>query len=59
MAISLTKGGNLWLRNVANISKEYFDRPGFNPRATSGDQFDLDASAFLVGETRLIVTEIW
>jgi tellurium resistance protein TerD len=51
MAISLTKGGNISLSNAAPNLKNILIGLGWNPRSTSGDQFDLDASAFLVGET--------
>ena len=51
MAISLTKGGN------GNLSKEAPNLTniavglGWNPRATDGQAFDLDAVAFLVNES--------
>ena len=50
MAISLTKGGNVNLSkeapNLTNIAVGL----GWNPRATDGQAFDLDAVAFLVNE---------
>ena len=50
MAISLTKGGNVNLSkeapNLTNIAVGL----GWNPRATDGQAFDLDAIAFLVNE---------
>lgn len=51
MAVSLTKGGNVSLSSVAPNLQKILIGLGWNPRSTSGDQFDLDASAFLVGET--------
>ena len=51
MAISVTKGGNV------NVSKEAPNLTniavglGWNPRATDGQAFDLDAVAFLVNES--------
>ena len=51
MAISLTKGGNVNLSkeapNLTNIAVGL----GWNPRATDGQAFDLDAVAFLVNES--------
>ena len=51
MAISLTKGGNVNLSkeapNLTNIAVGL----GWNPRATDGQAFDLDAIAFLVNES--------
>ena len=50
MAISLTKGGNV------NLSKEAPDLTqmtiglGWEPRATDGQDFDLDAIAFLLND---------
>jgi tellurium resistance protein TerD len=50
MAISLTKGGNVNLSKEApGIAKTTIGL-GWNPRATDGQAFDLDAIAFLVGE---------
>ena len=51
MAISLTKGGNVNLSkeapNLTNIAVGL----GWNPRATDGQAFHLDAIAFLVNES--------
>ena len=51
MAISLIKGGNVNLSkeapNLTNIAVGL----GWNPRATDGQAFDLDAIAFLVNES--------
>ena len=51
MAISLTKGGNVNLSKEApNLTTMAVGR-GWNPRATDGQAFDLDAVAFLVNES--------
>ena len=48
MALSLQKGGNLSLDKVAPGLTEVLVGLGWDPRATDGQEFDLDASAFLV-----------
>ena len=57
MAISLTKGGNVNLSkeapNLTNIAVGL----GWNPRATDGQAFDLDAVAFLVNESGKVRTD--
>ena len=57
MAISLTKGGNVNLSkeapNLTNIAVGL----GWNPRATDGQAFDLDAIAFLVNESGKVRTD--
>ena len=50
MAISLTKGGNVNLSKEAPGIQQTTIGLGWNPRATDGQAFDLDAIAFLVGE---------
>ncbi len=50
MAVSLSKGGNVSLsRTAPNISKILVGL-GWDARQTSGDDFDLDASVFMVQE---------
>jgi tellurium resistance protein TerD len=50
MAISLSKGGNVSLTKTdPNLTKVLFGL-GWDPRATDGAEFDLDASVFIVGE---------
>lgn len=51
MAVSLKKGGNVSLTKGAASLKEILVGLGWSARLTSGAAFDLDASAFLVGET--------
>jgi tellurium resistance protein TerD len=57
MAISLTKGGNVNLSKEApGISKMTIGL-GWNPRATDGQAFDLDAIAFLLGANDKVRTD--
>ena len=51
MAISLTKGGNVNLSKEAPNLTNMAVGLGWNPRATDGQAFDLDAVAFLVNES--------
>ncbi len=48
MALSLEKGGNLSLDKVAPGLKKIILGLGWDPRATDGAEFDLDASAFML-----------
>lgn len=48
MAISLSKGGNLSLSKTDPNLKKLLIGLGWDVRATSGQDFDLDASAFLL-----------
>lgn len=48
MAISLQKGGNVNLSKEAPGLSEVIVGLGWDPRATDGQAFDLDASAFLL-----------
>ena len=48
MAISLSKGGNVNLSKTAPTMTQVDLGLGWNPRATDGKAFDLDAVAFLV-----------
>ncbi len=50
MAISLQKGGNVNLSKEAPGMKKMLVGLGWDVRATDGDGFDLDASAFLLNE---------
>jgi len=49
MALSLQKGGNLSLTKEAPGLSKILVGLGWDPRATDGAEFDLDASAFLLG----------
>lgn len=50
MAISLTKGGNVNLSKEAPGLTHMTVGLGWDPRATDGQEFDLDAIAFLLNE---------
>lgn len=50
MAVSLSKGGNVSLSKSAPSLNRILVGLGWEAKATDGDDFDLDASAFLVGE---------
>ena len=50
MAISLSKGGNVSLSKTEPSLKSILIGLGWESRSTDGADFDLDASAFLVGE---------
>ena len=49
MALTLSKGQNLSLTKEAPGLKKALVGLGWDPRATDGQEFDLDASAFLLG----------
>jgi tellurium resistance protein TerD len=49
MAVSLSKGGNISLSKEAPGLKTLLLGLGWDARATDGQSFDLDASAFLLG----------
>ena len=51
MAVSLSKGGNVSLSKSAPALKRILIGLGWEGRSTDGADYDLDASAFLVGET--------
>lgn len=48
--ITLSKGGNLSLTKQDPTMTRVVVGLGWDPRATSGQEFDLDASAFLLGQ---------
>jgi tellurium resistance protein TerD len=50
MAVSLTKGGNVSLSRAAPGLRKILLGLGWDARATAGADFDLDATAFLLGE---------
>jgi tellurium resistance protein TerD len=50
MALTLSKGQNLSLSKTDPGLKKIIIGLGWDPRATDGQEFDLDASLFLVGE---------
>ena len=50
MAVSLTKGGNISLSRAAPGLKRILLGLGWDARSTAGTDFDLDATAFMLGE---------
>jgi tellurium resistance protein TerD len=50
MAVSLKKGGNVSLTKTAPSLKHILVGLGWDARVTTGDDFDLDASAYMLGE---------
>ena len=57
MAVSLVKGGNLSLSKAAPNLKSILVGLGWGARETVGEDFDLDASAFLLGENGKVQLE--
>ncbi|MBF0108936.1 MAG: TerD family protein [Magnetococcales bacterium] len=57
MAISLTKGGNLSLFKTDPGLKQILIGLGWDARATEGADFDLDASAFMLGANHKVPNE--
>ncbi len=57
MAISLTKGGNVNLSKEAPSMTKMTVGLGWNPRATDGQAFDLDAIGFLLGANDKVRTD--
>lgn len=51
MALTLQKGGNLSLTKADPTLTKVLVGLGWDPRATDGQEFDLDASAFLLNNT--------
>ncbi|MGT2469577.1 TerD family protein [Paraburkholderia terrae] len=51
MAVSLSKGGNISLSKSAPSLSRILVGLGWEARVTDGDDYDLDASAFMVGES--------
>jgi tellurium resistance protein TerD len=54
MAVSLAKGGNVSLSKSAPSLRHVLLGLGWKVRATDGDDFDLDASAFLLRENGIV-----
>lgn len=57
MALSLQKGGNLSLTKTDASLTKLLIGLGWDPRATDGVEFDLDASAFLLGANGKVRSE--
>jgi tellurium resistance protein TerD len=60
MSVSLSKGGNVSLTKEAGGSLRHITVGlGWDPRATAGTDFDLDASALCVGTDKKVVSDAW
>lgn len=57
MAISLQKGGNVSLEKIAPGISKCLIGLGWDSRSTSGADFDLDASAFLLNENGKVISD--
>jgi tellurium resistance protein TerD len=57
MALSLQKGGNLSLSKTDPNLTKILVGLGWDPRVTNGAEFDLDASAFLLGANSKVRSE--
>lgn len=57
MAISLSKGGNVSLSQFDPGLKKILIGLGWDARVSNGNDFDLDASAFLLGDNQKVVSE--
>lgn len=58
MAVSLSKGGNVSLSKEAPGLKNVIVGLGWDPRATDGKEFDLDASVFICGEDGKVRSDV-
>ena len=58
MAVSLSKGGNVSLSKEAPGLKNVVVGLGWDPRATDGQEFDLDASVFVCGESGKVRSDV-
>lgn len=57
MAVSLSKGANVSLTKEAPGLKDIVVGLGWDPRSTDGEKFDLDASAFILGEAGKVASD--
>jgi tellurium resistance protein TerD len=57
MAVSLGKGGNVSLSKTQSSLKKILIGLGWEARSSDGVDFDLDASAFMVGENGKVIRE--
>ena len=55
MAVSLQKGGSVSLSKEAPGLSDIVVGLGWDPRATDGTEFDLDASVFMLGENEKVL----
>jgi tellurium resistance protein TerD len=56
MTVMLTKGGNVSLTKQAPGLKAVMVGLGWDERTTSGQEFDLDASALMVGSSGKVIS---
>src|SRR6187551_17687 len=57
MTVMLTKGGNVSLTKQAPGLKAVMVGLGWDERTTSGQEFDLDASALMVGSSGKVISD--
>jgi len=57
MAVSLKKGGNVSLTKSDPSLTSLIIGLGWNPRKTDGEKFDLDASAFMLGDSGKVASD--
>lgn len=57
MAVSLVKGGNVSLTKEAPTMRIAMVGLGWDARVTDGNEFDLDASVFMVGEDGKVLSD--
>jgi len=57
VGVSLTKGGNVSLSKQAADLKKITLGLGWAARATTGDEYDLDASALMLGSNRKVLSD--
>lgn len=57
MSVSLTKGANVSLSQSEPGLKNILVGLGWDARGADGNDFDLDASAFLLGDTKKVLSE--
>ncbi|MEV4510451.1 TerD family protein [Dactylosporangium sp. NPDC049525] len=58
MSVTLTKGGNVSLTKQAPNLRAVMIGLGWDERSTSGAEFDLDASALMLGENGKILSDL-
>jgi tellurium resistance protein TerD len=58
MSVTLTKGGNVSLTKQAPNLRTVMIGLGWDERSTSGAEFDLDASALMLGENGRILSDL-
>lgn len=59
MAVNLSKGGNVSLTKEAPGLTDVVVGLGWDPRVTDGQEFDLDASVFVLGENGKVLSDAY